>query len=146
VAYQNVLVFNIETFQDVVVAAGHIRQGTALSPDNITIERRKISDFSFGFFSEPRKVIGKLATRNIRPGAMLTLNQVKEPPVVVPKSLIRVVYNIPSGNKSISVSFEGVAEEEGARGDVIRVRSRATNKQLWCQVIDGRTAQMTNAR
>lgn len=146
VAYQNVLVFNIETFQDVVVASGHIRQGTTLSSDNITIERRKISDFSFGFFSEPRKVIGKRATKNIRPGAILTLNQIKEPPVIAPKSIVDIVYNIPSGNKSIRISFQGIAEEEGARGDIIRIRNLSTHKQHWCQVIDGRTARMTNAR
>jgi len=141
-AYQALLSYNIKTFQDVVVASGNIARGELLSPENSTLERREIRDFSFGFFTDLRKTYGKMAKSNIRAGATLTAKQIEAPPVVGRKSIVNVVYQ--SGR--VRISLKGIAEDAGAPGDLIRVRNLTSRKQLWCQVVNRDTVQVTNVQ
>jgi flagella basal body P-ring formation protein FlgA len=142
VVYQAILSYSIKTFQDVVVASDDILRGEALSSENTTLERRAISDFSFGFFTDAREIYGKIARSNIRSGATLTRKLVQTPPVIGRKSLVDVVYK----NGNVRISLKGMAEENGAPGDLIRVRNLSSHKQLWCQVVDSQTVQVTNAK
>lgn len=142
VAYQAILGYSIKTFQDVVVAADDIQRGEALSAENTTLERREITDFSFGFFTDTSEIYGKIARSNIRSGATLTRKLVQAQAVVGRKSLVDVVYR----NGNVRISLKGMAEDAGAPGDLIRVRNLASHKQLWCQVVDGQTVQVTNAK
>jgi len=139
-AYQTLLSYNINAFQDVAIALKNIPRGELLTPENTTIERREIRAFFLGYFTDLRKIYGKMAKSNIRAGKTLTAKQLKTPPVVGRKSIVDVVYR--SG--SIRISLKGMAEDAGAPGDLIRVRNLASRKQLWCQVVDNRTVQVTN--
>ena len=138
--YQTIMSFHIKTFQDVAVAAGHIRQGTILKPDDIKFERREISDFSFGFFADPAELHRMVSKRNIRAGQMLTLNELKEAPVVFAKSMVTIVYQ----TGKLSIKVEGRAEESGAPNEIIRVRNTSSNRPLWCKVVNGNIVLATN--
>jgi flagella basal body P-ring formation protein FlgA len=133
--FHTLLSFQVQTFQNVVVASENLSRGTILSPENTTLERREITDLSFNFFTEPQKVYGKLAARNLRSGTTLTSSLIEASPVITPKSLITIVYE----NAGLRISMKGTAHEAGAPGNMIRVQSLENRKILFAKVIDSQT-------
>ena len=138
--FQIVLSYSIKTFQEVAVIAEPIREGTLLAPEHITMERRQISNFDFGYFTDPTKLYGKIARRKIRKGTLLTHKLVKEAPVIFPRSMVSILYR--SGN--LDIKLDGLAEQSGAPGDVIRIRNLNTRRSVWAKVINAQTVTVTN--
>lgn len=132
--------FQVRTFQDIVVAAADLPRGKIVGPEDVTLARREVRDLSFSFFTEMKKVIGKRVVKRVREGAALSGTLLEDPPVIFPKALVNIVYK----SSSLKITVPGMAEEEGAPGQVIRVRSLAARKQqLYAQVIDSRTVFVT---
>ncbi|MDP6353538.1 MAG: flagellar basal body P-ring formation chaperone FlgA [Planctomycetota bacterium] len=135
-----VLSYSIKTYQDVAILAEPVREGTLLTPEHITMERRQITNFDFGYFTDPTKLYGKIAPRKIRKGTLLTDKLVKDAPVIFPKSMISILYR--SGK--LDIKLDGLAEQAGAPGDIIRVRNLNTRRSLWAKVINSKTVTVTN--
>jgi len=138
--FDTILSYQIKTFQDVVVLAESVKEDTILAPEHITVERRQITDFNFGYFTDPTKLYGKIVPSKIRRGVLLTEKMVKDAPVIFQKSMVSILYR--SGN--LDIKLDGLAEQSGAPGDVIRIRNLSTHRSVWAKVINAKTVTVTN--
>ncbi len=73
-----------------------------------------------GPFAETRSaVVGKMARRTLLPGAAIPLGAIDNPRLVANGAEVRLVYS----EKGLTIVTTGAALQDGAAGDVIRVRN-----------------------
>ncbi|WP_243644901.1 flagellar basal body P-ring formation chaperone FlgA [Phorcysia thermohydrogeniphila] len=121
---------------EVVVAARDIPKGKVISPSDLKKEKLpslKVRRGALTFES----VIGKVAKRDIRAGEVIKGRDL-EPNFVVKKGKpVKLIYE--SGG--IHVELLAVALENGAVGDIIKVKNVSTGKVLVCKVIGENTVK-----
>jgi flagella basal body P-ring formation protein FlgA len=109
--------------QRVVSNRAHTR-GDAIT--EFTLKTIRTSKLAEPGFSELKQATGLEAARNITPGEVLT-NQNTQPALLIRRGdVVTVVAPLPGGGK---VTVMADAQENGAKGDVIRLRRKGENNR-----------------
>ncbi|MGB3623394.1 MAG: flagellar basal body P-ring formation chaperone FlgA [Ketobacter sp.] len=119
----------IQAFAKVVIASGPIAKGTHLSAGDISIETPDLSLLYGGYFSAAEQVNGFVAKRPISAGQVL--NSSLMDPVKMINRGEKVV--IIAEGPGLNIRTTGVSMEDGAYGELIRVKNANTEK-----VVEGR--------
>lgn len=120
---------NIRIFDQVVVAATGIPDGTHLSNKDLTLQEQDVSLQHRGYFQSREELIGFMTKRTISAGQIITPLQV-DPARLVSKGENVAILAEGSG---ILIRTSGVALTDGAMGDLIQVRNTKSNK-----IVEGR--------
>ncbi|MDY6920608.1 MAG: flagellar basal body P-ring formation chaperone FlgA [Pseudomonadota bacterium] len=119
----------VQAFDHVVVADRPIAKDTHLSERELRLELRDVSRLYAGYFTALEELDGFVTRRPVR------ADQVMSPALVDPAQMInrgeRVV--IVAERPGLSIRTTGEAMEDGAFGELIRVRNPSSNK-----VVEGR--------
>ncbi len=113
----------------VVVAVRDIPAGTTLTEADIQIEERAVS-FGPATYSDPGAVLGQQAYQPIKAGTVLSPTLVR--PAMVVKRGSRLI--ILSRGASFTVSAAGEALQDGAVGQIIRIRNATSLLELTARV------------
>lgn len=105
----------------VVTLARPVRRHTVLGPDDVVLTRVKSAGAAGEAFVVVADVVGKRATRALIVGRAVAASDVEEAPVVAANARLTVR----AGGGIVEVTISGVACEEGALGQTIRVRLTA---------------------
>lgn len=114
----------IERYAEVVVAARALARQQPIGADDIRLERREISTLFSGYLDRPEAAIGLQPKRSLATGQVLTATLLVRRKLVERGQLV----NILSSRPGLSVRMSGEALEDGAAGQRIRVRNRASKK------------------
>lgn len=128
----------VEMHVDVVVARRPLAKGATLTHADIDVERRDAAMLRSGYFTRREDVIGGVIKRRVAAGSTL------EAEYVGPALLIRrgdEVVLIAQGG-GIEVRSFGEAVSDGAAGQWVKVRNRATNRIVQGQVIEHGVVQV----
>lgn len=104
--------------EDQVVAARPIRAGTVLADADFRLEPH-VHWGPPDTAQHTVPVAGWVAKRGIAAGAVLETTRVAPPPVIKAGGPVRVTYR----GSNVSVALDGVALNDGATGDIVRVRT-----------------------
>ena len=119
----------IQAFDNIVVSDLPIAKGTHLRPSDLRLELRDVSRLYGGYFKTIDELVGFVARRPI------PAEQVMNPALVDPAKMVnrgeRVV--IIGEGHGLSIRTTGLAMEDGAFGELIRVRNTSSDK-----VVEGR--------
>lgn len=122
----------IQAFDNIVVSDLPIAKGTHLSSGDLRMELRDISRLHGGYFRSLDELDGFVAKRPIQ------AEQVMTPALVDPAKMInrgeKVV--IIAEGPGLSIRATGFAMEDGAFGELVRVKNTSTNK-----VVEGRITE-----
>ncbi len=127
----------ISAFADVLVTQRPLPRGHRLSAADVRLEKRELSAFRQGFFSEVNKINLLETKRAVAAGAVLT------PDKVAPIKLVRngEVVHLVSSASGIQVAARGKALNDGAVGHTVRVRNLSSGRVVEGRVIGpGRVA------
>ena len=119
----------VQAFDQVVISDLPIAKGTNLSAADLRLELMDISQLHSGYFQTVQELEGFVSRRPI------PAEQVMTPALVDPAKMINrgeKVMIIAEG-PGLSIRATGLAMEDGAFGELIRVRNSSTNK-----VVEGR--------
>ncbi|WP_299595906.1 flagellar basal body P-ring formation chaperone FlgA [uncultured Microbulbifer sp.] len=78
----------------------------------------EISALPRGALRKRSEIVGKVASRTLRPGSVLQQHQLKTRPLVSRRQLVTLI----ASGQSFRIAREGRAMDEGARGEPVRVR------------------------
>ncbi|WP_456398038.1 flagellar basal body P-ring formation chaperone FlgA [Desulfurobacterium sp.] len=123
----NVRVANL---RPVVVAAHDILSKSLIRAGDLKVKKVAESRASLGFNSIS-DVVGKRAKRFIRAGSIIKPSDIMPDYVVFKNAPVKVIYV--SGN--IRIEMLAQALQNGALGDIIKVKNISTGKKLLCKVI-----------
>ncbi|RKQ63238.1 flagella basal body P-ring formation protein FlgA [Thermovibrio guaymasensis] len=113
----------------VVTAKTPIPKGSLIRPD--MVEFREIpSRQARGALSDLKNVVGKVANRDFLPGEVFKSRDLKPNFIVRKGKPVKVVYI----RGPIHIELLGIALENGAVGNIIRVKNISTGKILRCRV------------
>lgn len=107
--------FKLTRFQAVLKVQGSVRQGTRLGPDNVTLGREKVTQTAGLYLVALDQVTDMIARRDLKPGQLLTLNDVAAPAVIRKGEIVTVV--ITRGR--VKVTVRAIANQDAALGERI---------------------------
>jgi flagellar basal body P-ring formation protein FlgA len=103
-----------------------ISPGEIIRKEDIEISNRREDQVARDAITDPLRLIGTTPRSRLRIGEPVRENETRAPVLVARNAqvLIRLVHG------PMTLTAQGKAEEEGARGDVIRVRNMHSNKTI----------------
>lgn len=119
----------IAAFGDVLVTQRPLPRGHRLSAADVHPEKRELSVFRQGFFSDINKLNLLETKRAIGAGVALTPDKVASVKLVRNGELVQLV----SASSQVQVAARGKALNDGAQGNTVRVRNLSSGR-----VVEGR--------
>ncbi len=128
----------LEVSQDVVTTARPLARHHVITADDIRLTRVNLSRMPRRVLMQPQDVLGKRTRRPLQTHAMIHTYDVELMPVVRKGDVIRILVESPL----LKVSTLGEALESGQRGDTIRVKNAASQRELRAIVVDKKTVRV----
>jgi len=122
----------LQHFKMVAVATTPLSKGQVLSDSDVNMVKQNVTQITDGYFSSPDKIIGLEVQRNISAGNIIKRNMLKEPTVIHKGEIVKMVLEAPG----FSIEGSGVAQNDGAKGQTIRVRNSRSNKIVEAVVVE----------
>ncbi|HJV05935.1 MAG TPA: flagellar basal body P-ring formation chaperone FlgA [Chromobacteriaceae bacterium] len=121
---------------DVVTASRDIAAGQVITPDNLTVQKRHITNV-MDILSRPGEVVGQSSRRLIRAGQPLQKRLLLTPELVKRGQSVRIV----ARDSGIEVTVPGEALQSGGAGAVIKVRNVRNGSSLSARVVEAGTVE-----
>jgi len=122
----------IEVMLDIPVSTRALDRDVEIRKEDIKIAGRWFTRMPYSAITDPAEIIGKRAASSIRPNCEITRSMVKNSLLVTRGKIVRIVLE----NGPMRILSVGLAEENGGRNDVIRVRNTSSNKMVYARVIE----------
>jgi flagella basal body P-ring formation protein FlgA len=129
---------NINVFREAVVAVNSVPARNLISKFDVEVRRVNLADARGTYFQNADEVIAMASTTYIRPGQIITTQQVTQPIVI--KRGQNVV--LTASSQSFVIKTSGVAMENGCRGDIIRIKNPASKTVINAKVTDPGKAEV----
>jgi flagella basal body P-ring formation protein FlgA len=129
---------DIEAMTEMVVALHQIENGELVSPSDVVLQKRELSQNSHLGARSVNEVIGRKARTILRANQPIRADQVEKVPLVKTGQMVTIV----AENESLRISVSGKARSSGAEGDTIRVQNLTSLKELSARIIDATTVQV----
>ena len=121
----------IEVLRDIVVAARAIRSGIVLTEQDVRLVKKWVRRIPPDSLSSLDETLGKRITTQTRPGMEISVNMLREVPLVQKGKIVKVVFE--SG--VMRITTVGMSEEDGTAGSIVRVRNVTSNKIIYARVL-----------
>ncbi|MEZ5563320.1 MAG: flagellar basal body P-ring formation chaperone FlgA [Gammaproteobacteria bacterium] len=128
----------IESSRPVVVAARSLTRDTILAPGDVRVAKLGPGVSGYGTLGDPAQVLGQRLRRSLEAGAPVTA-ALLDAPLLVRRGQ-QVTLEAMAGNFAVRVA--GVAQADGALGQLIEVRNGSSGKIVQAVVRSERTAEV----
>lgn len=133
--------FSVRLSRRVAVAADRIASGQRLGPADFTLATRDVTSLGDGCFSAPEELAGKVASRTIQPGEVITRRMVDDAqsPLVI-KANQRVFLLVQT--ETLRVVTLGRAVAPARKGEMARAKNLTTGRDVVGIAVDDKTIQV----
>lgn len=121
----------IEVLTDVVVAARGIMRDAVLGPEDVTVTRKWMDAAPAGVLADAAEAVGKKALMRLNAGTEIKSQMLRSAPVVKKGEVVRIV--LESG--PMVISAVGLCQEDGGKGDLVRVQNVSSRKIIFARVM-----------
>jgi flagellar basal body P-ring formation protein FlgA len=122
----------MEVAMDVVVSTRYIPKDTEITSDSVRLVRKWFNQMPVHMLTQIEDVLGKHLYSDARQNIEIKRNMLKTVKTMKRGKMVKMV--LESGPMTI-ITF-GLCEEDGSRGDFIRVRNTSSNKTVFAKVVD----------
>jgi flagella basal body P-ring formation protein FlgA len=130
-AWRGSLTFRMQRTALVLIARQALGRGDALEPRQVVAERRDITGLRGSALRDPAEVIGLRLRTALSPGAILTADALEPIPVVLRNSTV----SVRAERGALTILLAGIACEDGAIGQIIRVRNPQSHLEFTAEVL-----------
>lgn len=130
--------FAITGYAAVVTAQRPLAARTTLGPGDVALVRQNVVDLPPGYFTSLSQVLGQSLRRPVGAGAVLSSGSVSPPVVVHRGGSVAIVARV----NGVEVRAAGVALNDGAREQVIRVQNVVSQRIMPARVVDATTVRV----
>jgi flagella basal body P-ring formation protein FlgA len=117
-----------------------IRRGERIDPEDLTAFGAPLSHLPTDAVQSVESASGCAARREIRPGLWITGGMLENPKVVRRRQA--VLMRLSRG--PLTITTKGLAMENGAVGDVIRVQNSGSGRQVMARILDREVVQVVH--
>lgn len=128
----------IEVWSDVVVSVKPLGKYQPIEKDDIRIERMNLARVPSNVVVRMDQALGRRANRNIAADCILRRDQIETPPVVRRGDIVQIVAQSPI----LKITVKGMAKQNGAKGQRIKVINLRSKKLVYALVVDDQTVRV----
>lgn len=125
------VVVELKRYQLVPVLNRAVKFGQAINPEMISMETRQIINPAETIVS-PRSLVGVQAARYLNPGQVLSFADLKREQILKKGQFVKAVV----GSSTFEVSLSAIAEENGALGDVVKIKNMDSQKVFAGKIVE----------
>jgi len=122
----------MEVAMDVVVSTKFLPRDTVINTDDVKLVRKWFDQSPQNILTQIEDVIGKQPYSDIRQNMEIKRNMLKSVKTIKRGKMVKIVLE----NGPLTIVTVGLSEEDGSRGDFIRVKNISSNKIVYAKVID----------
>lgn len=123
--------FKAEILKKVVLTNRALSKGTILQDSDLSVQKRNILPLNHGYYENASEVVGLATNTMIRAGAFLKPEGLSAPILINKGDLVTIKAQVPG----IVISMHGVAQNNGAFGELVKVKNSSSNKVVEGKVI-----------
>jgi len=120
----------VNSYSEVMALARPLGRGTIIKRGDLQPVRENLARLPYGYFTDPKNVVGMELRRPMGLGAILTPSALAEPQLVKRGDDVTL---IAEGN-GVQVTIKAQAMDDGAKGDQIRVKNLSSERIVDAQV------------
>ncbi|MBA2849788.1 flagellar basal body P-ring formation protein FlgA [Thermosulfuriphilus ammonigenes] len=124
------LLGRLEIYQKVPVLKRDLPRGSEITSRDLSLVRFPLSRLPQDLITDPEELKGKILKRSLRAGLPLRSSFLRARPLVHRGEMVTIV----AESGSLRVTALGEAREDGAKGEIIRVRNLASRKEIMARV------------
>jgi flagella basal body P-ring formation protein FlgA len=128
----------VEALTDMVVALHQIERDTLISPSDVALQKREITQSSHLSARTIDDVVGKKTRTTLRANQPIRSDQLERQPLIKSGQMVTII----AENSIMRVTVAGKARSSGAEGDSIRVQNLTSLKEIPARVINATTVQV----
>jgi len=122
----------INVYEHVIASARPLAKGQVITSQAIKTIKLRTSHKNVAYYKNPKYVVGMVASRNMGPGKVITPRLIQAPTLVKRGEAVILLAETPH----LTVRMKGKAMQDGAMGELIKVRNISSNR-----VIEGTVAK-----
>lgn len=137
---RSAVIVNISRFADVAVAAENIPADTVIEEGMIAVKRIPVSANMTEYFSSARDLVGLKTKAGIVTDQPVSGSSVEQPVMVKRNDIVKVIVKIAGTNNAVETNAR--AEQNGRRGELIKVTNINSGKTFLAEVTGPRQAEI----
>jgi flagella basal body P-ring formation protein FlgA len=128
----------VEALADTVITLHQIERGAGIAVEDLTLQRREITQSSHLAARKLEEIVGKKARTTLKANQPVRVDQVEKVALIKSGQLVTII----AENGVLKISVTGKARSSGAEGDIIKVQNLTSLKEIPARVIDASTVQI----
>lgn len=116
----------LQVFQPVVVASQQIQRDHILTQQDLHIHKQDIAQIGDSYFQSEDELLGLSSVKSIQPGAVIKRHMVRQPIIIHRGETVKIVVSSPG----FKLETAGIAQMDGAVGDIIKVKNARSNRMI----------------
>ncbi|BCD68399.1 flagella basal body P-ring formation protein FlgA [Nitratiruptor sp. YY09-18] len=118
----------IERYGKAYVALHDIPRGSPITAQDVEAKRVRLTNSAITL---PKSVVGSLAATNIKAGRIIKSSMIKPDYPVKRHKNVKIIYE----RGPIQIELLGLALQDGAIGEIVKVKNLSSNKVIQCKVL-----------
>lgn len=122
----------VQLFKQIVVTTQQLMRDHLIGAADLQLSRQDVSQLSDGYFQSIDELIGMAAQKPIPSGAVIKHHMLKRPTLVHRGEIVKIVISMPG----LTIEGTGIAQNDGAKGEMVKVKNSRSNKIVDAMVSD----------
>ena len=122
----------ITPFENIVVLTQNMQHGDKITEHHVALARKNVTQLHNNYMTDLTQVINKQISHHLSAGAVITTNDFFEAKLIKRGDHVMMT----SSNSGIAIRMSGIAQSDGSRGQVIRVKNQNSDRVVNATVID----------
>ncbi|WBV68308.1 flagellar basal body P-ring formation chaperone FlgA [Legionella pneumophila] len=128
----------ITIFKSVLVAKRALLKGTKISNSDIYQTELDVQKLKQGYFTDSKELIGLVCKHDITPNSPLNPFNIELAKLVHKGEQVSII----AAHDNLTVSMDGIAMDEGALGDSVKVKNLSSKRIIEAQVTGKKTVKV----
>jgi len=128
----------MEVALDVVISTKFLRSNSEISNDDIKLTRKWFNQVPVSAVTQIEDAVGKYLYGDVRANTEIKRSMLRSVKTIKRGKVVKMVLE----NGPMTIMTFGLCEEDGSRGDFIRVRNISSNKTVFARVLDGSSVRV----
>jgi flagella basal body P-ring formation protein FlgA len=121
----------ITPYEHVVILTQPLQRGEIASERHFSVVRKDVSKLHDAYLTQLDSVLNKQVVRTLSAGTVVTLKDFVEPKVIKRGDKV----SITAERSGIAIKMSGIAQSDGSRGQIIRVKNQNSERVINATII-----------
>lgn len=124
--------------EEAFVPAQEIAKGEEITEDKLELVAVRLNRIKEANITTKEKLVGMEAKRSLKPGRLVNERDIGPKIIMKKGALVTSIYR----SKGLQITAQAIAQEDGAKGELIKVENTKSGKKFKARVIDAETVEV----